>query len=111
MIPLDVVLRDGAVVLDPLLGQKVRGVSLLQERIPHVFFVSENLVDSTGVPFGLARAGENAISLEARSDLVHAFTFEVFPVDPLDDLRLRRIDDQMPIGIFGVAEEAHPYRL
>lgn len=36
VVALDVVLRNGAVVLDPLLCQKVRGIGLLKKGVTHV---------------------------------------------------------------------------
>ena len=106
VVALDVVLRDGTVVLDTLLCQEVCGVGLLKQRVTHVFLVAENLVDSAGVPFCLASAGENAVSHKPVGDLIHAGTFEVFPVDALYDFCLLRINDQVPVFILGVSEEA-----
>lgn len=37
------------------------------------------------MPFRLACASENAVRFKASGNLVHAFAFEVFPVNPLDD--------------------------
>ncbi len=53
MIALDVVLWDGTVVLDPLLGQEIRGVGLLQERIRKVLAVMSD--GKTGTPCGACR--------------------------------------------------------
>lgn len=106
MVALDVVLRDGTVVLDTLLCQEVCGVGLLKQRVTHVLLVAENLVDGAGVPFCLASAGENAVSHKPVGDLIHAGTFEVFPVDALYDFCLLRINDQVPVFILGVSEEA-----
>ena len=106
VIALDVVLRNGAVVLDPLLCQEICGVGLLQECITHVFLVAENLVDGAGVPFCLASAGEDTVSHKPVGDLIHAGAFKVFPVDALYDFCLLRINDQVPIVILGVSEES-----
>ena len=97
-----VVLRDGAVVFDVLFCQEVRGVSLLQERVTDVLFVPENLVDGAGVPFCLARAGENAICLKPSSDLIHAQALQVFPVNAPDDFGLLRINDKVAVSILSV---------
>lgn len=51
-----IVLRDGAVVLDPLLCQEVCGIGFLKQGVAHVLLVAENLVDGAGVPFCLASA-------------------------------------------------------
>ena len=40
--PTGVVLRNGAIVLDPLLGQEIRGVGLLEQGIPHVLLVPQH---------------------------------------------------------------------
>lgn len=66
-----IVLRDGAVVFDALLRQKICGVSLLQERVTDVLLVAENLVDGAGVPFCFASAGEDAVSHKPVCNLIH----------------------------------------
>ena len=71
VVALDVVLRNGAVVLDALLCQEVCGVGLLQECVTHVLLVAENLVDGAGVPFCLASAGEDTVSHKPVGDLIH----------------------------------------
>jgi len=96
VVALDVVLRNGAVVLDPLFCQKVCGICFLKKGVTHVLLVAENLVDGAGVPFCLASAGEDAVSHEPVSDLIHAGAFEVFSVDPFYDFCLLRINDQVP---------------
>lgn len=106
VVALDVVLRNGAVVFYPLLRQEVCGIGLLQECVTHVFLVAENLVDGAGVPFCLASAGKDAISHKPVGDLIHAGAFEVFPVDALYDFCLLRVNDQVPVVILGVSEEA-----
>lgn len=63
-------------------------------------------VDGAGMPLRLACPGENAISLKASGDFVHAQTLQVFPVNAPDDFCLFRIDDQVPVVILGVSEEA-----
>ena len=105
MVALDVVLRNGAVVLDPLFCQEVRGYSFLEQGVAHVFLVSQDLVDGGVVPFCLARAGEDAVLLQSLGDLLHGETFEVLAVDSLDDLRLFRVDGKVPVAVLGVSEE------
>ena len=100
-----IVLRNGAVVLDAFLRQKVRGVGLLQKRVTDVLLVPENLVDGAGVPFCFARAGEDAVRFKPCGDLVHAQALQVFPVDTPDDFGLLRFNDQIAVSVFGVAEE------
>ena len=78
----------------------------MKERVTHVLFVAENLVNGAGVPFCLASTGENAVSHKPVSNLIHAGAFEVFPVDSLYDFCLLRINDQVPIVVLGVSEEA-----
>ena len=106
VIALHIVLRDGAVVLDPLLCQKVCGIGFLKQGVAHVLLVAENLVDGAGVPFCLASAGEDTISHEPVGDLIHDGAFQIFPVDALYDFCLLRINDQVAVVIFGVSEEA-----
>ena len=93
VIALYVVLWNGAVVLDPLLRQEVCGIGLLEQGIADVFFVSQDLADRAGVPFCFACAGEYSVCFKTGSNLVHAEAFEVFPVNPLNDFCLFRIND------------------
>ena len=53
VVALDVVLRNGAVVLDALLCQKVCGVGLLKQGITDVLLVTENFVDGLCATFFL----------------------------------------------------------
>ena len=106
MVAFDVVLGNGAIVLDLLFCQEVRGICLLKKGVTHVLLVAEDLVDGAGVPFCLASAGEDAVSHKPIGDLIHAGAFEVFTVDALYNFCLLRIDDQVPVVIFGVSEEA-----
>lgn len=96
VVAFDVVLRNGAVVLDPLFCQEVCGICFLKKGVTHVLLVAENLADGAGVPFCLASAGEDTVSHEPVGNLIHAGAFEVFSVDPFYDFCLLRIDDQVP---------------
>ena len=78
----------------------------MKQRVAHLLLVAENLVDGAGVPFCLASAGKDAISHKPVGDLIHAGAFKVFSVDALYDFCLLRINDQMPVVILCVSEEA-----
>ena len=106
VIALYVILRNGAIVLDPLLCQEVCGIGFLEQGVADVFFVSQDFADCACVPFGFASAGEYTVCFKTGSNLVHAEAFEVFSVNPVDDFCLFRINDQVTIGILGVSEEA-----
>lgn len=105
MVAFHVVLRNGAIVLDAFLRQEIRGVGLLQKCVTDVLLISENLVDGTGVPFGLASAGENAVRFKPCGNLVHAQTLQVFPIDAADDFGLLRLYDQIAVSVFCVTEK------
>jgi len=106
MVIFHIVLRQGTGVAYAFLGEKVRGYGFLKQGVAHVFLVSEDFVDGGVVPFCLARAGEDAVLLQSFGDLLHGEPFKVFPVDALYDFCLLRIDDQVPVVILGVSEEA-----
>ena len=105
MIVLDVVLRQCAVVLAPFLIQKVNGVGLLQECIAHILLVLQYFADSAVVPAWIVPCSANAVTFQPSGDFHTACTLQILPEDTLDDLRLRRIDDQMPILVLIIAEE------
>ena len=106
MVIFHIVLRQGSGVAYAFLGEKVLGYGFLEQGIAHVFLVSQDLVDGRVIPFRLARAGEDAVLLQPFGDLLHGEPFEVLAVDSLDDLRLLRVNDQVPVVILGVSEEA-----
>ena len=105
MIVLDVVLRQSAVVLAPFLIQEVDGIGLLQERVTHILLVFQYLADGAVVPAWIVPCGANAVTFQPSGDFHTACTLQILPEDTLDDLCLRRIDDQMPILILVIAEE------
>ena len=78
----------------------------MKQRVAHVLLVAEDLVDGAGVPFCLASAGEDTVSHKPVGDLIHVRAFKVFSVDALYNFCLLRINDQVPVVIFGVSEEA-----
>lgn len=75
MVTFYIVLRHQASILDSGFIQEVGGVRLLEKGITDVFFISENLVDGAGMPFGFACYGKNAITLQTGSNLIYAETF------------------------------------
>lgn len=101
-----IVLRHAAVVLDSGFIQEIGGVSLLEKSITDVFLISENLVDGAGMPLSFACSGENAVTLQTGGNLVHAEAFQIFAIDAFDDFCLLRVDDQIPIRVLRISEEA-----
>lgn len=75
-----IILRYNAVVLYSSLCKEVGGVGFLQQGITDVFFIPQNLIDITGMPFFISGTIKNAVRFEAALDFQHASTFEVFPV-------------------------------
>ena len=105
MVVLNIVLRQGAVVPATLLIQEVYGVGLLQERVTHILFVFQYLADGAVVPAWIVPCGANAVTFQPSGDFHTACTLQILPEDTLDDLRLRRIDNQMPVLVLVIAEE------
>lgn len=83
-----IVLRHESVVLNSGFIQKIGGVCLLEKGITDVFFISENLVDGAGMPFGFACPGENAVTFQPGGNLIHAKAFQVFSINALYDFRV-----------------------
>ena len=105
MVVLHIILRDNAVVLHTGLVQKIGGIGFLQERVADVFLIAENLVDGAGVPFGFASACQNAVPFQTGSNLVHAVSFQIFPVNAFDHFGLGRLNYQVTFRVLRVAEK------
>ena len=106
MIVLHIVLGHRAIVLDPLLGKEVGGIGLLQQGVSDVLFISQNLVDCARVPFFFSCTGENAVCFQTSGDFIHTVAREIFPINPLHNLSLFRINNQVAIFVLRVSEEA-----
>ena len=106
MVTFHIVLRHEAVVLNSGFIQEVGGVSLLEKGVTDVFFVSENLVDGAGMPFGFACSGENAVTFQPGGNFIHAKAFQVFSINALYDFCLFRVDDKVAVRILCVTKEA-----
>jgi len=105
VVVLNVVLRQCAVVLAPFLIQKVNGVGLLQECIAHILLVLQYFADSAVVPAWIVPCSANAVTFQPSGDFHTACTLQILPENALDDLRLHRIDNQMPLLVLVIAEE------
>ena len=108
VITFHIVLRHGAVVLDSFLCQEVGGIGLLKQSITDVLLICQDLLYGAWVPSFFTCAGENPVSLQTGSNLIHAFSFEVFPVDPLNDFCLLRGQRGLtPLFGIGITGSAH----
>ena len=101
----NIVLRYDALVGDPLLVQEVHRDRFLQKRITDVLLVGQDFLKRTGQPVIVARRCPDAVCGKLLPDLVVAFPAEVLAVDALHHLCLFRVDDQVPVLVFIVAEE------
>ena len=63
MAVLYIVLRNNTVVLNPLFCKKINRVGFLQERISDVLFVSQNIINVTGVPVLIACTVQDTVGL------------------------------------------------
>ena len=63
MAVLYIVLRNDTVVLDPLFCKKIIRIGFLQERISDVLFISQNIINVTGVPALIACTVQNTVGL------------------------------------------------
>ena len=78
----------------------------MEKGITDVFFISENLVDGAGMPFGFACSGENAITLQTGCNLIHTETFQVFSINAFYNFCLFRVNDKVAVSILRISEEA-----
>ena len=63
MAVLYIVLRNDTVVLNPLFCKKINRVGFLQESIADVLFVSQNIINVTGVPALIACTVQDTVGL------------------------------------------------
>ena len=57
------------------------------------------------MPAWIAPCGQDAVTFQPSGDLLAACALQILPEDALDDLRLDRINDQMPLLVLVIAEE------
>ena len=105
MVSFNIILRNNAGVLNSGLVKKVGGVCLLKKGITDVFLVAENLVDGTCMPSWFTCAGKNTIGFKSSCYLIHAVAFKVLSVDSLYNFSLFRVDDKVPISVFGISQK------
>jgi hypothetical protein len=100
-----IILRNDAVVLDPLFCEEVNGVGFLQKRITDVLFVPQDLIYVACMPAFSARTVKDTIRFQTASDFQHTGTLKVFPVNALDDFSFLRHNHQTLVFILGIAEK------
>lgn len=77
----------------------------MQKGIADVLPIGKNLLDVALMPFEMSRSVTDVICFPASLALQEACTFQVLSVDAVDDLSLLRVDDQITVSVFGVAQE------
>lgn len=70
----NIVLGQLPVVFLLFLGEKIRGEGLLQQNVPHVFLIAENVFDGGQGPFPIAFGSEDIPPLQRFFDLPQAPT-------------------------------------
>lgn len=100
-----IVLWDNAVVLDSLFREEIHCIGFLQKGITDVLLVLQDLPQCFRTPFRFSCRRQDFIRLKPSSCLEQTTALQVFPVDALHNLRLSRLNNQMPILVFCVSEE------
>ena len=101
----DIVLRDLIFIDFCLFGQEVDDEGLLQECVTLVFFIGEDSLYRSGMPFLLAAWRWNILFRELSGNSVRHCAFHKHPVDPLYKFSLFFIDYQFTVGSSVVAKE------
>ena len=73
--------------------------------ITDIFFISENLVDGAGMPFGFASTGENTVTVQPGGNLIHAETFQVFSIYAFYDFCLFLVNNKVAVRILRIARK------
>ena len=105
MVASDIVLGYFAFVLELFLGQEVSCVALLKERVSFVFLVGQDVADPGDGPGCSSFRGFVAVVFEVACDPGHRVTFKEQLIDQADCDRLFRIDDEVAVLAFVVAEK------
>ena len=99
----DVVLGQLPVVLFHFALQEIRRVGLLQEHVPHIFFILQDALDGLGAPGNVPRWGADTQPLQGELDGVQALPVEEILGDEPDDPGFLRDNFRLSIGAFSVA--------
>lgn len=105
MASLYIIFRPLPIVGTALLVQNADRECLLQKGITNILFVGKDLLNVALMPFQVSRSVGNFVCFQASLNLQEACPFQVLPVNAADDLCLLRVNDQIAVGIFGVAKE------
>ena len=100
----DVVLGQLPVVLLLFLGEEVRCVGFLQQGVPHVFLIAEDVLDGAQRPLPVPLRGEDVPAFQGLFDLPQAAAQEEQAEDQPDLLRFLRHDLRLAVGAFPVAQ-------
>ena len=105
MTALHIIFWRNSIIGHTLLFQRIHCISFLQQRIPYVLFVAENLFDIAFMPLGISRPVQDAVRLKSTFDLKKTPSVHVFRIDASDDVRLLGNDDESALFVLGVSEE------
>ena len=81
MAVLHIILGNDAVVLHSFLGEEIHGIGLLQEGVPDVFLIAQNLLNRGRQPLFFPCACEDTVRLQPVTNLCQTCALQVFPVD------------------------------
>ena len=105
MVSFNIILWNDTIVLDSGLVQEIGGISLLQESVTDVLFITWDFVDGARPPFCFSGAGKNTISFKSLYDFIHRVAFKLLYVNALYDFSLLRVDGKISVFIFGVSKK------
>lgn len=105
VIVFDMIHRQFPLVFDHPLADTVGDEGFLQQGVPHILFICEDVVDHLVGPSLDTLRCRNVVGLQFLFDIAQAGSLQVAPVDPLD--RLRFLRDDLRLAVLTLAITQH----
>ena len=77
MVALDVILRYNSFINCSFFLQEIHGISFLQQRISHIFFIHQHLGNHRGMPHGVSRHSPDSFLGKRLCNFVNAVSFQI----------------------------------
>lgn len=105
MIILNIILLDFPLILHTFLCQEIRSVAFLQKRVPFVLFIFQHTANGRGLPFCPAIPIYHTFSHKNPLNIISCLPPEELHKNPLHNLRLLFIHNQLSVFIRIITKE------